>query len=97
MKETKTLTTKEFIKEVAETIDVTQKDAEMVLRGICDVAYKNLVEGNGVKFPKLATFETCEVKEKKARNPQTGEEMTVPAHTKVRTKICKTLRDAVRA
>jgi DNA-binding protein HU-beta len=74
----------------------TKKAAEdaikMVTSGI-EEAMRNGQEVNLIGFGK---FEVKAVAERKARNPQTGEEMTIPAGKAVKFKIGKSLKDTVK-
>lgn len=48
-----------------------------------------------LRIPNLGTFQLRSVKRRKARNPRTGEEITIPARNKVAFKPAKALTDSV--
>ena len=48
-----------------------------------------------LRVPNLGTFQLRSVKRRKARNPRTGEEITIPARNKVAFKPAKALTDSV--
>lgn len=70
----------EFIKAVAEQAEMTQKAVKEVLEVMQEVAYGEMAKGEEVKIFDSVTLMGKEVAERTARNPQTGEELVVPAH-----------------
>jgi len=83
------MTQAEFVKAVAEKTGLTQKDVKRVINAMADVIVDVVKEGDTVKLADIGTFKMKEVPEKKARNPKTGEEITVPAHKKLVFKVSK--------
>lgn len=65
-----------------------------VVSATIDAIADALRNGEEVKLPGLGTFKPKPVAERTRRNPQTGEPMTVPAHTKVAFKPAAGLRGA---
>lgn len=70
----------EFIKAVAEQAEMTQKAVREVLDVMQDVVYGEMAKGEEVKIFDSVTLLGKEIPERTARNPQTGEELVVPAH-----------------
>lgn len=94
------ITKKELIKTMVEElkeagIKVTQKDLCTVIDTMTDTIADNLSKGNTVKLPGFVTFEAQEVAAREARNPRTGESVSVPEHKRVRVKISKPLKELV--
>lgn len=84
---------KEFVKLVAEKLGKTQKEVEEVLGVILESIEETLVSGEGVKFTGFGNFEVSERAERKGRNPQTSEEMVIPASKVPKFKAGKSLKD----
>lgn len=84
---------KEFVKLVAEKLGKTQKEVEEVLGVILESIEETLVSGEGVKFTGFGNFEVSERAERKGRNPQTSEEMVIPASKAPKFKAGKSLKD----
>ncbi|MEL7060236.1 MAG: HU family DNA-binding protein [Acidobacteriota bacterium] len=65
----------------------------------CDVVFDHISSvlegGEKVSVSGFGTFVISERAERKGRNPQTGEPMTIPASKNVRFKAGKQLKDAV--
>jgi len=55
-----------------------------------------LSNGEKVTFPGFGTFEAKERAERKGRNPQTGEEITIPARRVAQFKAGSALKEAVK-
>jgi nucleoid DNA-binding protein len=51
--------------------------------------------GDPVKLPGLGTFRKRETKARTGRNPQTGQEIQIPAKTKAAFTVAKSFKDAV--
>ena len=85
----------EFIAAVAEAAGASKKDAENIISVTLVQIEKTLVAGDKVQFVGFGTFETRERGERTAKNPQTGEAITVPASKAPAFKAGKALKDAV--
>lgn len=84
---------KDFLKVIAEKMDKTQKEVEEVLDVAIDTIKENLVLGNYVKLAGFGTFEVSERAARKGRNPQTSEEILIPASKSAKFKPAKPLKD----
>lgn len=84
--------TKELVKAIATKTEGTQKDAKLHLDAFIEVVTEALQRGEDVKIKGFVDFTSKEVPEGTARNPQTGEEITVPAHRKAKASLSKALR-----
>ena len=71
-------------KEVVDTVLESMKDL------ILDEAH------DGLDIYGFTKWEVKEVEEKQARNPQTGEMITVPAHNVIKAKISASVKNAIR-
>ena len=89
------MTKVELIAAVAEKANLTKKDAEAAINGALDVITESLKGGDKVTLVGFGTFEVRERPERKGRNPQTGEEITIEASKLPAFKAGKALKDAV--
>jgi DNA-binding protein HU-beta len=69
----------ELVTKIAEKSGLTKKDAEKALSAFVDVVQEALKQGDKVQLVGFGTFEIRERAERKGRNPQTKEEITIPA------------------
>ncbi len=74
----------EFVKAVAEKAGITKKDAATVVNAVLEVIEEAMKKGEEVKFTGFGTFKVITRKERKGRNPRTGEEIVIPATRVVR-------------
>ncbi len=82
--------------EIAERAELTKADAERALAAFLDTIGTALSRGQSVQITGFGTFEARHRAARKARNPQTGEEIDVPATTVPAFRAGKGLRDMVR-
>ncbi|WP_108490777.1 HU family DNA-binding protein [Bacillus velezensis] len=87
----------EFVGEVAEKIGVTKKEAAPKVESVFNVIVETLTKGESIKIPGVGTFEVRERAARKGRNPQSGEEIDIPATKAPAFKAAKALKDAVKA
>lgn len=85
----------EFVAAVAEAAGASKKDAENIINATLAQIEKVLAAGDKVQFVGFGTFETRERGERTAKNPRTGEAITVPAAKAPAFKAGKALKDAV--
>ena len=89
------MTKQEFISKLAEQEGIEKKQAAVWADAVIKALTDALVAGEKVQFVGFGAFEVRDRAEKKARNPQTGEEVISPA-TKVPVfKAGKALKDVV--
>ena len=85
-----------FIDAIHEKIGGTKKTVEEVVDAVFDTITNALKEGNEVSITGFGTFSAIERKARQARNPRTGEPVSVPAMKAPKFKAAKGLKDAVR-
>ena len=89
------MTKQDFISKLAMQEGIEKKQAAVWADAVIKALTDALVAGEKVQFVGFGAFEVRDRAEKKARNPQTGEEVISPA-TKVPVfKAGKALKDAV--
>ena len=91
------ITFSELVKAFAETHDLTQQKAEDLIRGIFDLVVDDLEDNGKASITNFGSFELKEVAERTGINPQTKEEIIIPAHNKVSFKPFKALESTVNA
>jgi len=86
----------ELITEVAKETDSTKKDAKVIVDTVFEVIQNELTEGNDVSILGFGNFKVKERSARKGRNPQTNEELTIPAQKAIKFTAGKNLKDTVR-
>lgn len=87
----------ELVAAVAQTAELTKKDAEKAVGAVIDVITKALVEGDKVQLVGFGTFEVRQRNARTGKNPATGEEIEIPASKVPAFKAGRGLKDAVNA
>lgn len=85
----------ELIASVAEKAGLTKKDAEKAVNALFVSVEEALALEDKVQIIGFGTFEVKAREERKGRNPQTGDEITIPASKNPVFKAGKGLKDAV--
>ena len=85
----------ELINDVAERIGDSKQKGEEALNAVFDAITSALKRGEEVRLPSFGVFAVSETKERKARNPQTNEEVIVPAGKRARFRPGKALKEAL--
>ena len=84
-----------LVAKVAEKAGITKKDAEKAVNAVLDSITEALTTREEVQLVGFGTFKSRDRAERKGRNPQTGEEITIAA-TKVPVfRAGKSLKEAV--
>lgn len=81
---------------VSEKADLTKKDSGIVIDAVFESVTEGLKEDGKVQLVGFGTFEVRERSARKGRNPQTGEEIDIPASKIPAFKAGKSLKDAVK-
>ena len=85
----------ELIAAVAEKSGLSRKDSEKAVNAAFDTITESLVNGEKVALVGFGAFEVKERAARVGRNPQTKEEITIPASRVASFKVGKALKDAV--
>ena len=83
----------ELIAKVAETTDLSKKDITKAVDAVFEAMTEALQGGDKVQLVGFGNFEVRERSARKGRNPQTGEEIDIPASKVPAFKPGKQLRD----
>ncbi len=74
---------------------MTKKDVEKVVNAFFDTVEGTLKAGDKVQLIGFGTFEVRQKQARKGRNPQTGQEINIPATRVPAFKAGKALKDAL--
>ena len=85
----------ELIAAIAAKTGETKKSAEASVNAFVDVIIESLVEGDKVQLVGFGSFEVRKRAARKGRNPQTKEEIKIPASKAPVFKAGKALKDLV--
>lgn len=85
-----------LVEVVHEKIGGTKTQAEEVVETLISTITSTLTKGEDVSIAGLGIFSTKERQARQARNPRTGEPISVPAMRVPKFKPAKGLKDAVR-
>ena len=85
----------ELITSMAEKSQLTKKDAEAALKAFIDSVQQALENGEKVQLVGFGSFEVRKRAARKGRNPQTKEEIKIPASKAPVFKAGKALKDLV--
>ena len=84
-----------LISAVAESSGLSKKDTEKAVNALLDIIAQTLKDGEKVQLIGFGSFETKERSERKGRNPQTKEEIIIPASKVPVFKAGKALKDFI--
>lgn len=87
----------ELVKSFAEANGLTQQKSEALIRGVFNLLLEDLENEGKASITNFGSFELKDVAERTGVNPQTGEEIVIPAHKKVSFKPFKALEGSVNA
>jgi nucleoid DNA-binding protein len=87
---------KEMIYQLADTLQITKKQAALFVNAFLDKVEASLYQGEPVTFVGFGAFGVRKRAERQARNPITGEAIYVPAKTVPYFSAGQGLREAVR-
>lgn len=85
----------ELVDSIAKETGLSKKDAAKSVDAIVTVVSKELKKKGKVQLVGFGTFEVSKRAARKGKNPQTGEEIKIPAAVVPKFKAGKALKDAV--
>ncbi len=86
----------DLVNAVAEKAELSKKDAGKAVDAIFESVTDSLKNGEKVQIIGFGNFEVRDRSARKGRNPQTGEEIQIPASKVPAFKAGKALKDAVK-
>ncbi len=78
---------------ISEKFDLPKTQADNLLKDLFDKIATEVSEGNSVKLIGLGTLKRTERSARKGRNPQTGEEIQIPASKSAKLSVEKSFKD----
>ncbi|MCY4380611.1 MAG: HU family DNA-binding protein [Proteobacteria bacterium] len=69
----------ELVAELAKKTDSSKTQSEKFLSAFIETVFENIASKDGVRLVGFGTFKTADRSARTARNPQTGEEIKIPA------------------
>ena len=85
----------ELVKAITDETGLTKKDVESVVNSFVNVVSNELAKEEKIQLVGFGTFETRKRSARTGRNPQTNEEIKIPASTVPAFKAGKALKDKV--
>lgn len=82
---------------IASELELSNRFTRKFLKEFVEVIREGLVTDGKVNISKLGIFELKDVEAREGRDPETGEPITIPAHTKVIFKPYKKVRERINA
>lgn len=82
---------------LAAELGVSHAKADAMIDAFANIVTRTVTSGHEVALTNFGTFRPVEVDEHAARNPQTGQMVTVPARTTIRFRPSQRLKDIVAA
>ncbi len=89
------MTKADLIAKIAQQANLSKAASEKALNGCLDAIQESLTAEGKLTLTGFGTFSVAQRKERTGRNPQTGEEMTIPAGKAIKFKPGKGLQDVV--
>ena len=85
----------DLINEIAAAADITKTAAQQALAGLQEAIENGLATGDSVAIAGFGSFSIRERAARSGRNPQTGEQIDIPAKKVVKFKAGKNLTAAI--
>lgn len=86
---------KELIDQIADKTGKSKSDVKAITEAFLATVVSEVVQGNAVELRGFGTFSSVDTKERKGRNPQTGEALQIEAGRKPKFKVGKQFKEAV--
>lgn len=89
------MTKVELVAAIAEKTGLPKKDADAAVKAFTDIVSEELKKGEKVQLVGFGTFEVSDRAARTGRNPQTKQEITIPASKVPKFKAGKALKDLI--
>lgn len=86
-----------IIEEVSSKMGISRSKAETAVNTVLGVITDALTNGNNVELRGLGSFNVKQFGERKQRNPQTGETITIPPQRRVKFKVSASIHRSINA
>jgi DNA-binding protein HU-beta len=91
----KLMTQSQVAAHLAEKVGISKKDAKVALEELTTLVVRELKKEGSLRLAGLGIFRKRKTKARMGRNPATGEQIKIPARTRLRFTPAKALKDAV--
>ena len=89
----RTITKRELVHRIAESVGVSKADARKVVQTFLDLIMEELGRGNRIEFRKFGVFEVRKRKPRIGQNPKTLEKVEVPGRRVVKFKEGRDMKE----
>ena len=89
------MTQSQLAAHLADKVKISKKDAKGVLEELTTLVVRELKREGSLRLAGLGIFRKRKTKARMGRNPATGEQIKIPARTRLRFTPAKALKDAV--
>lgn len=89
------MTKADIVERIADDFKVTKRDAHAMVESVFSILKETLKSGEDVKISGFGKFEVKQKNDRRGRNPQTGEAITIAARKVLTFKPSMVLRDGV--
>ncbi|MBN2282936.1 MAG: integration host factor subunit alpha [Deltaproteobacteria bacterium] len=89
------MTKSDLVQIVHDQLGISRKDSAELVESIFEVIKENLVKGESIKISGFGNLQVRDKKARKGRNPQTGEELVIPARRVLTFKPSQILKNAL--
>jgi DNA-binding protein HU-beta len=90
------MTKEKLIEQIADRLNGTKKSAAQAVDAMLESMQDALSNGDEVRLTGFGSFQVTQRQQRRGRNPQTGEEITIPANKTVKFKPGKDLKEKVK-
>jgi|JTFO01.1.fsa_nt_gb DNA-binding protein HU-beta len=87
----------ELVALLQEKTGKSPEEVRKTVNAMIDILTESLAEGDKILLPGVGSLKVVDKSEQKGRNPQTGEEITIPASKRVKFSPGKILRETVKS
>ncbi len=91
----KMITKADVVEKISKEYNLSKAESKRIIDTTQEMLTDALVEGDKVFLSGFGTFDIRQRQERKGRNPQTGEELTIPAQKAVGFKAAKNLKEQI--
>ena len=89
------MTKADLVEKVVEKVGLSARESHEMIEIIFDSIQQSFVEGQSVKIPGFGSFNIREKRERRGRNPQTGEELTITPRRVLSFRPSNMLKEAI--
>ena len=90
-----TLTKIDLIERIKNELDLSKNDSQDLLESVFSIMKQTLASGEDVKISGFGKFEVKQKKDRRGRNPQTGETITIDSRRILTYKVSTLLKKAI--